>query len=124
NGHVFVTGRIKDVIIVRGRNYYPQDIENVIEGCHPALRPASGAAFAVEEGGEPRLVIAWELEREHRNCDGEAVAGAVRQAVADSCELETHAVVLVRPASIPKTSSGKIQRNECQRAYLAGELEV
>jgi amino acid adenylation domain-containing protein len=121
---LFVTGRLKDLIIIRGRNHYPQDIELTVERSHPALRPGCGAAVAVDVGGEERLVIVQEVERQHRNVDLDVVAGAVRQAVAAAHEVHAYAVVLLKPGGIPKTSSGKVQRHACRAGYLAGTLET
>ena len=118
-GELFVAGRTKDLIIIRGQNHYPQDIEHTAEDSHAAVRPGCGAAFSVESGGEERLVLAYEIDPA---ADAAAVAEAVRSAIATTHELETHAIVFVEPRSIPKTSSGKIQRRACRAAYLAGEL--
>ena len=124
-GELFVTGRLKDLIVVRGRNHYPQDIELTAEQSHVALRPGGGAAFSVDADGGERLVIVQELERRHvRSADAGEVTAAVRRAVAEHHELEIHAVVLVRTGSIPKTSSGKIQRRATKAAYLEGTLPV
>jgi acyl-CoA synthetase (AMP-forming)/AMP-acid ligase II len=84
DGELFVTGRIKDLILIRGRNYYPQDIEQTVQQSHPALRPDCGAAFAVEIENEERLVIAHELERSYlRTLDVDEVIRTIRQAVAE-----------------------------------------
>jgi len=122
-GELYVTGRLKDLIIIRGRNHYPQDIEYTVATSHEAVRPDSGAAFSVDVDGEERLVIVQEVERRFRKGNLEGVAEAIRQAVARHHELQVHAVVLIKPASIPKTSSGKIQRRTCQERYLHGGLE-
>ncbi|HEY3571857.1 MAG TPA: AMP-binding protein, partial [Thermoanaerobaculia bacterium] len=123
-GELFVTGRIKDLIILRGRNHYPQDIELTVERSHPALRPGCGAAFAVEVEGEERLVVVQEVRREHREDDPAELVAAIRRAVADEHEAQVHAVVLLRPATIPKTTSGKIQRSACRARFLDGSLEA
>ncbi|MBM3851836.1 MAG: SDR family NAD(P)-dependent oxidoreductase [Verrucomicrobia bacterium] len=124
-GQLFVTGRIKDVIIIRGLNHYPQDIELTVEKCHAALRPAGGAAFSVEVGGREALVIAQEVERTWlRKLNLDDVVSAIRQAVAERHELPVQAVALLRTGSIPKTSSGKIQRRACRALYLDGQLEL
>ncbi|GAB4217019.1 MAG: hypothetical protein OHK0022_58860 [Roseiflexaceae bacterium] len=123
-GELFVAGRIKDLIIIRGRNHYPQDIELTVERSHPTLRPGCGAAVAVEVAGEERLVVVQEVERQYRTIDVEAVADAVRQAVAQNHELNVYAVVLLRHGSIPKTSSGKIQRHACKAGFLDGSLDA
>jgi acyl-CoA synthetase (AMP-forming)/AMP-acid ligase II/acyl carrier protein len=125
DGELFVTGRLKDLIIIRGRNHYPQDIELTVQKSHPALRPSAGAAFAVEVEGVERLVIAQEVERSYlRQLDVDEVVRAIRQAVSQQHELEVYAVVLLKTASIPKTSSGKIQRHACRVGFLNGSLDV
>src|SRR4051812_1367727 len=123
-GELFITGRLKDLIILRGRNHYPQDVEATVEAAHPALRPGCSAAFSVEMAGEERLVVVAELERTAARGDLERVAEAIRQAVAQDHEAQVHEVVLIRVATLPKTSSGKVQRRACRRDYLAGELVV
>ena len=122
DGELYVTGRIKDLIILRGRNLYPQDVEATAERSHPDLRPACGAAFSVEAADEERLVVVHEVSR--RAADPGAVCEAIRQAVAQEHEARVDDVVLVREATIPKTSSGKIRRRACRDAYLAGELRT
>jgi len=123
NGELFITGRAKDLIIIRGRNLYPQDIELTAERSHPSLRAGSGATFAVELGNEERLVVVQELEfRQKPNI--EEVTAAIRQSVAEEHEVQVYAVVLIKPGSILKTSSGKIQRRACRAAFLAGNLDV
>src|SRR5882724_10345567 len=121
-GELVVTGRLKDLIILRGRNLYPQDLELTAEQSHPSLRAGSGAAFAVEERGEESLVVVHEVER-HAG-DLSAIADAVRRAVAEEHGVRVADVVLLRTGTIPKTSSGKIRRRECRWRYLGGDLEV
>jgi amino acid adenylation domain-containing protein len=123
-GELFITGRIKDLIIIRGRNHYPQDIEQTVEASHPVLRPGCGAAFSVQVAGEERLVVAQEVRRESADLDTEGIIHTIRQAVAERHELQVHSVVLLRPRCIPKTSSGKIQRHACRAGFVAGTLEV
>jgi amino acid adenylation domain-containing protein/thioester reductase-like protein len=124
NGELFVTGRLKDLIIINGSNHYPQDIELTVETCHPALQPAGGAAFSISDDGKEQLVIVQELNRQNRQADVNEVAGAIRQAVTEKHDLQVFAIILIKPMSIPKTSSGKIQRRACKTAFLNGELEV
>lgn len=125
NGELYITGRLKDLIVIRGRNYYPQDIEQVAEQSHPALRPGCGAAFSIEANNEERLALVYEVKREHRrDVDIDQVARAVRGAVADNFELPLYAFVLVKTATVPKTTSGKIQRHRCRAQFLADELDV
>jgi amino acid adenylation domain-containing protein len=123
DGELYVTGRIKDLVILRGRNHYPQDLELTAERSHPDLRPGCGAAFSVEVNGEERLVLVQEVERHRREGFGE-LAEAVRRTVAEEHEVQAHEVVLVRVGAVPKTSSGKVQRRLCRELYLAGELAV
>ena len=138
----------KDVIIIRGSNHYPQDIELTVEQSHASLRPGCGAAFSVEVDGEERLVVVHEVERRYQPprqrlperrqvhvdpgsdpahpqpLQVDVVIGNIRQAVAGNHGLQTHAVLLLRAGSIPKTSSGKIQRHACRAGFLNHTLEV
>ncbi len=123
-GELFVTGRIKDLLILRGRNVYPQDLEATAERAHPALRAGGAAAFAVESDGEERLVLVQELTREGLRADAGEVALAVRRALADEHEVQLQALALIRPATLPKTSSGKVRRGATRQAFLGDALEV
>jgi 8-amino-7-oxononanoate synthase len=125
NGELFVAGRLKDLIIVRGRNHYPQDIERDVEQACDIVRPGSVAAFSVEYEGRERVVVVAELERGKRE-RAELVAAfeAIRSRLAKEHEVAVEGIVLVRPNSVPKTSSGKIQRRACRRQFLEGTLEV
>ncbi|MGW0179301.1 SDR family NAD(P)-dependent oxidoreductase [Nocardia sp. NPDC003345] len=123
DGHLFVTGRSKDLLIVDGRNHYPQDLELTVENAHPDVRAGCVAAFTVDgaERGELPVVVA---EVKATGATGLAeIADAVRAAVALEHGLAVHDVVPVRPRSIFKTSSGKIERRASRTAYLAGELD-
>ncbi|HIK08929.1 MAG TPA: fatty acyl-AMP ligase [Oscillatoriaceae cyanobacterium M33_DOE_052] len=122
---LFITGRLKNTIVIWGRNHYPQNIEHTAENSHPALRPSCSAAFAVEIDGEERLVVALEVERTHlRQLDADAVVECVRQALKKEYDLEVSAVLLLKTATIPKTSSGKIQRLACRDKFLEGSLDL
>jgi len=125
NGQLHITGRIKDMVIIQGRNFYPQDIELTIEKCHPALRPSFGAAFAVEDNQVDHLVVVQEVKREFRKSDDfEGIANTIRMAVAKNHGLRVQAVVLIMPSTIQKTTSGKIQRNATRDTFLSGKLET
>ena len=125
NGELFVTGRLKDLIIIRGRNHYPQDIEHAVEEASSLVRPGSVAAFDVEIEGRERVVVVAEIERGKRDkADVTAAFEAIRKRLAVEQEVAAEAIVLVRPNSIPKTSSGKIQRHACKRQFLDGDLSV
>lgn len=121
---LYVTGRIKDLIIINGSNHYPQDIELTVESCHPALQPAGGAAFSVTENGKEQLVIVQEVTRQSRKADINELTSAIRQEVAEKHDLRAFAIVLIKPMSILKTSSGKIQRRATKTAFLENKLEV
>ncbi len=122
DGNLFVTGRLKDLIIIRGRNHYPQDIERTVEQSHSALRLGGGAAFVVEVDGEEALVAVQELNV-RRHFDSDEIIQAIKQAVVEEHELQVHAVVLLKTGSIPKTSSGKIQRQACREKFLSKSLD-
>jgi acyl-CoA synthetase (AMP-forming)/AMP-acid ligase II len=124
-GELFITGRLKDVIILWGNNHYPHFIETTVEKSHPTLRPAGVAVFGVEVEEEERLVVVQEIESRHlKSLDKEEVIGAIRQNLAMHHMLEAHAIALVRPGSTPKTPTGKTQRRACKSKYLAGELNI
>jgi len=123
DGELFVTGRCKDVLIFDGRNHYPQDIELTVERSHPTLRPGGSAALSVDGGAAARLVILAEVDgKEHPS--GEAVAAAIRRAVAENHDLRVAAVRLLRAATLPKTGSGKVQRFACRTGFLNDTLDV
>jgi acyl-CoA synthetase (AMP-forming)/AMP-acid ligase II len=119
---LFVTGRIKDLIVVRGYNHYPQDLELTAEGAHPALRAGCVAAFTAADRDRERLIIAAEIARHAPRPDVAEVAGAIRAAVAAQHEIQVHTVVLLPPGGILKTASGKIQRGLCATMFEAGHL--
>ena len=124
DGQLFVTGRLKDLVILDGRNYYPQDIELAAERSHPSLRPGHAAAFALEGDGKERLAIALEVTRHHRESEHESVFSAVRRALAEREGVLPDVVVLVRQNGIPRTSSGKVQRRATRAMLLEGSLDV
>lgn len=122
-GQLFVTGRLKDLIIIRGLNHYPQDIERTVESSHEALRAGCGAAFAVEVGDEERLVVVQEIERRYlKKLDAETVIGAIRQSVTREHGIQAYAVVLLKTAGLPKTTSGKVKRRLCREYFIQGSL--
>ncbi|HEY9800554.1 MAG TPA: AMP-binding protein [Leptolyngbyaceae cyanobacterium] len=122
---LYVTGRLKDIIIIRGCNYYPQDIEHTVEQSHPSLRPTCGAAFAVEINGEELLVIAQEVERTAmRRLNKDKIIESIRRAISQEYQLQVYAILLLKPASIAKTSSGKIQRSTCRTQFLENSFNL
>ena len=121
DGELYVTGRLKDLIILRGRNYHPHDIERVAERAHASIRAASSAAFAVADADGERLVLVCEVE--HRTgFDPQAAADAIRAAIAEQLDVGVHTVVFVRAGQVPKTTSGKTRRQACRQLFLDDAL--
>jgi acyl-CoA synthetase (AMP-forming)/AMP-acid ligase II/acyl carrier protein len=123
DGDLFVTGRLKDLIILRGGNIYPQDLEATAAASHPALREDDACAFPTTVGGEEALVIACEIDRRRAGEAAEAAA-AIRRAILQDHGLETYAVLILPFGAMPKTPSGKVQRKACAQAWQAGELPL
>ncbi|MCE9592176.1 MAG: aminotransferase class I/II-fold pyridoxal phosphate-dependent enzyme [Planctomycetes bacterium] len=120
---LYVTGRQDDLLIIRGLNHHPQDLEATAHRCHPLLDAGLGAAFAVDDHGSQRLVLVQEVTRNGETKITPAL-DACRKAVLDEHGVVLHTIVLVRCGTIPKTSSGKVQRRACREAFLAGKLNV
>ncbi|KRP75068.1 peptide synthase [Pseudomonas paralactis] len=124
NGEVYITGRLKDLLIVRGHNLYPQDIEQTIEREVEVVRKGRVAAFAVNDQGLEGIGIAAEISRSvQKILPPEALIKAIRQAVAESCQQAPSVVVLLNPGALPKTSSGKVQRAACALRHADGSLD-
>ncbi len=141
DGALFITGRSKDMIIIRGQNFYPQDIELTVERSHSAIRPGCCVAFSVDITGSEQLVVLAEIDPRYIPCHDPAgatmeksisqkplssqeVIKAVRAAVAEEHELQIHHLVLLKAGSILKTSSGKLQRRACRSEFLAERLRA
>ena len=119
DGELYITGRLKDLIIVRGLNYYPQDIEQVSETAHPAVMPNGACAFAVEGDDGEKVVVACEIARTQvRKADLNEVINLIRAAVGEELELQVSSVVLLKQGALPRTTSGKLRRSTCAQAYL------
>jgi acyl-CoA synthetase (AMP-forming)/AMP-acid ligase II len=121
-GELYITGRLKEILVIHGRNHYPQDIEATVQSLHQAFRPGCGAAFETDGEGQPRVVIVQELDRRSRGLDLKELVGDIRQAVAERHELTVADVQFLEPGSLPRTSSGKIQRHLCRAGYERGAL--
>jgi 8-amino-7-oxononanoate synthase len=119
-----VTGRLKDLVILDGRNYYPHDIEVAAERSHASLRPGFTAAFGVAGEGRERLVLVAEVIRHHKPEQDRALFQAIRSELAGMIGIVPDEIIAIRQNTIPRTSSGKIQRRACRVAYLADALEV
>jgi 8-amino-7-oxononanoate synthase len=123
-GELFIAGRLKDMIIVRGVNRYPQDIEATVDQCDPRTRSGCSAAIAITRWDREHLVIVCEVERGSKHREWGDVFDAIREKVTEEHDLPPDAIVLVRAYSIPKTSSGKVQRHACQRDFENNDLIV
>ena len=125
DGELFVTGRIKDLLIIRGNNHYPQDIELTVMQAAEGVQAEHTAAFTIEHDEQEKLVIVQEVQRQHqRQWPTNEKAREIRNAIAREHGIECHAIAFIRFASIPKTSSGKIQRHACKAAFLQDTLNV
>ena len=122
-GELFVTGRLKDMILIRGVNRYPQDIEATVENCDERLRSGGAAAFAVDHWDREHLVVVCEVER-RRGFHWDELLNKIRASVNAEHDLPPDAIVLVRHNSVPKTSSGKVQRHACRQEFMAGTLST
>ena len=118
DGELHVTGRLKELIILHGKNHYPQDIEATVATSHPLLRRDCGAAFSVEVTGREELVVLQEVQRQTPPEKSFEIKCAIRQALAEDRAIKPYAVVLLKPNTIPKTTSGKIMRSACRADFL------
>lgn len=123
DGELFVTGRIKDLIIIRGVNVYPQDVELTAQRVSPLLRKNNGGAFMVGEYRKEKLILVQEVERRFKAENAPEIFSEIRKAIALEHEIPIDGIVLIRSGSLPKTSSGKVQRHACRDAFLDGSLE-
>lgn len=121
-GELFVTGRLKELIVIRGRNHHPRDIEATVQAVDPNLRPDCGAAFEIQSRGRTLVVVVQEVDRRCRTLDVARLTGVVRQAIAERHDIQLHELVLIESGSIPKTSSGKVRHYRCRTAYEGGTL--
>lgn len=130
-GELFITGRLKELIIIDGRNHYPQDLEFAAQRSHPAIEPGRCAAFSIDAEAGERLVIACEVTRayehsRHRQTHSptpEMIVAAVRESVAHEHGVRPHEVVLLAPGRLPRTTSGKLRRRGCREDHLRGDLK-
>jgi acyl-CoA synthetase (AMP-forming)/AMP-acid ligase II len=121
---LYITGRIKDLIIIRGQNYYPHDLEFTAQRCHPSLQPSSGAAFSVQREGIERLILTQEVDGRINPADLKEISTRISTSISETHDLHVDEIVLVKPWTIPRTTSGKIQRYLCRTAYVSGTLQI
>jgi len=121
-GQLHIAGRLKDLIIIRGRNHFPNDIEKSVQQVHKAID--LGVAFAVEGQRQEQLVVIHQIHREHRRANLDEAMRAIRSAIVEEHEIDPFAIVLLRPASLPLTSSGKVKRDACRQLYMTGDLPI
>lgn len=126
HNRLFVTGRMKDVLIVRGMKHYPHDLEATAEGAHPILRAGCCAAFAIETNDEERVALVAEVETRRAIGDDEIEEAlqAIRQVVAETHHVSLAQISLVPAGTLPKTTSGKLQRFLCRDGISSGEFET
>ncbi len=125
NGELFITGRLKDVLIIRGQNHYPQDLEATIEKVDGNLRPGCGAAFSITGSEGEEAVIVHEIDPVPQDeANAQSLLQSIHQAILKAHELEPAALVLIPKGAIAKTSSGKISRHLCREEYLEGKLPI
>lgn len=125
DNQLFVTGRLKDLIIIRGSNYYPQDMELTIKKSDPAFQACDGVAVSFTISNEEKLVIVHEVQRTFlRHLDPDILFAKIRQCISEEFCLDVYAIALTKPGSIPKTSSGKVRRRTCKTMLLEKRLQT
>jgi acyl-CoA synthetase (AMP-forming)/AMP-acid ligase II len=122
-GELYVSGRLKDMIISRGVNHYPQDIEGTVNHCHEAIRPGCGIAFSVSEANEERLVFVQEVGR-REGARADEIFRAMREAIVERHDVQPFAIALIESGTIPKTTSGKLSRRPCREDFLGRKLAL
>ena len=135
-GELFFTGRLKDMIVIKGRNHYPQDIEKTVERTTSWIRPGCVASFSIDIQGEEKLIVLAEVERRYwsskRNggksssqemVEVKELTQLLRREIAKNHDLQVYTTLLLKPGSLPKTSSGKIQRHACRIEFIANSYE-
>jgi acyl-CoA synthetase (AMP-forming)/AMP-acid ligase II len=122
-GQLYITGRIKDLIIIRGQNYYAHDLEFTAQRSHPALNPSSSAAFSIQQDGVERLILAQEVDGRRNAEDLREILNCISSSISETYDLRVDEIILVKPFTLPRTTSGKMQRYLCRAAYLSGSLQ-
>ena len=138
-GELFFTGRLKDMIVIKGRNHYPQDIEKTVEETNSWIRPSCVASFSIDLAGEEKLIVLAEVERRYWSSNRLSVKSngnstsdtisvkdltqSIKREIFKNHDLQVHTILLLKPGSLPKTSSGKIQRHACRTDFVNSDLE-
>ena len=124
DGNLFITGRIKDLIIIRGQNYIPSDVEYSVENSHANLRKGCSAAFSLESDGEERLAVVCEIRKKADKAEYKNIVTDIRRDISEGHGINAFRIVLIKPRTIPKTTSGKIRRKLCKLSLLNNKLEI
>lgn len=124
-GELFISGRIKDVLIVKGRNHYPQDLEKLSFQAHPGLRAWGTVAFGITQNSEEQVIVVQEVDRRSaRSMDFEAASAAIRTCIFEEHEIMVSSILFIRAGKLPRTSSGKVQRQLTKALFQENQLEV
>lgn len=124
NQHLYIADRLKDIIIIRGQNFYPQDIERSVCSYHPLLKGMRGAAFSLAVEEKEELVVVHEIARKVGNSEAAEILRCIYEQIAAEYQVTPHALMLVRARRLPRTTSGKVQRSACREAFVNGTLKI
>lgn len=124
DGHLFITGRKKDLIIIGGQNFYPQDLEAIAGKSHPAIRSHSCVAFQSDQNGRSGIILVTEVKATYKKEDYTQITSAIRSSLLDHQNVSLDKILLVKKGTLPKTVSGKIQRFLCKKYFCDGKLEI
>lgn len=121
---LYVSGRLKELIIIKGRNFYPQDIELIVEGCDSVLKPGCSASFSIDHNNEEKLIVVQEIKNRVKINNIQQLLGKINLEISRNLEVDVYDILLVKSGSIPKTTSGKIQRIKAKKLYLGNQFDV
>jgi len=121
SGELIILGRLKEMIIINGRNYYPDDIENIIQSSSEQLRKGCGAVFSVELSGSEKLVVVQELNNKLEIDEREKLVDIISKKISDHYKIVPYEIILEKRAALPKTTSGKLKRTEIKKDYLKNQ---